>query len=135
MHAQAQPAPDVRLQEIGQIYVRAKDLDRAVRFYRDTLGVPFLFQAPPGMAFFQCSSQMLMLGLPEKPEHDHPSSILYFKVADIEKTAATLEAGGVKFVAKPHLVHKDGDRQLWLGFFKDSEENTHALMSWKNVSA
>jgi methylmalonyl-CoA/ethylmalonyl-CoA epimerase len=134
MNAQAQPAPDVRLSEIGQIFVRVKDLDRAVRFYRDTLGVPFLFQAPPGMAFFQCSGQTLLLGVADKPEYDHPSSTLYFKVAEIEKTASALEAKGVKFIARPHPEHKEANRELWLGFFKDSEENIHALMSWQTTA-
>src|SRR2546429_3516419 len=71
------------LSAIGQIFIRARDLDRAVRFYRDTLGMPFLFQAPPQMAFFQCGATTVMLGVPEAPELDHPASLVYYLVPDI----------------------------------------------------
>ena len=62
------------LSSIGQIFVRARDLNRAVRFYRDTLGMSFLFQAPPQMAFFQCGATTVLLGVPEAPELDHARS-------------------------------------------------------------
>ena len=62
------------LSSIGQIFVRARDLNRAVRFYRDTLGMSFLFQAPPQMAFFQCGATTVLLGVPEAPELDHAAS-------------------------------------------------------------
>ena len=78
------------LSSIGQIFVRARDLDRAVRFYRDTLGMPFLFQAPPQMAFFQCGPTTVLVGVPEAPELDHPASIIYYLVPDIAAAHATL---------------------------------------------
>src|SRR2546426_7437695 len=65
------------LSSIGQIFVRARDLDRAIRFYRDTLGMSFLFQAPPQMAFFQCGVTTVLLGVPEAPELDHAASLIY----------------------------------------------------------
>jgi predicted enzyme related to lactoylglutathione lyase len=116
---------------IGQIFVRARDLDRAVRFYRDTLGMPFLFQAPPQMAFFQCGGTSVMVGVPEKPELDHPASIIYYLVPDIALAYATLRDRGVDFVVEPHLVHRAADYDLWLAEFHDSEGNTLALMSRK----
>jgi len=83
------------------------------------------------MAFFDCGGIRLMLAIPEKPEFDHPSSILYFKVDDIERAAETLSARGVTFEAKPHLVAKLPAHDLWLGFFRDSENNLLALMCEK----
>src|SRR5438034_1255886 len=80
------------LSAIGQIFVRAKDLDRAVRFYRDTLGMSFLFQAPPQMAFFQCGATTVLLGVPEAPELDHAASLIYYLVPDIASAHATLRA-------------------------------------------
>src|SRR5947208_1850242 len=71
------------LSAIGQIFIRARDLERAIRFYRDTLGMPFLFQAPPQMAFFQCGATTVLLGVPEAPELDHPASVVYYLVPDI----------------------------------------------------
>lgn len=118
------------LTAIGQIAVRATDLPRATRFYRDALGLPFLFEAP-GLAFFQCGGVRLMLSGAESPEFDHPASILYFDVADIEAAHAALSARGVSFRDQPHPVHRTPERALWMAFFDDSEGNTFAIMAWK----
>ena len=119
----------MQLSQIGQIAVTAHDLDRAVAFYRDALGMKLLFQAPPKMAFFDCGGVRLLVGVPEQPEHDHPSSVLYFKVDDIRQAYSTSKDRGVAFVGEPHLVAKMPDHELWMAFFKDSEGNTMALMS------
>ena len=117
------------LSEIGQIFVNARDLERAIAFYRDTLGMTFLFQAPPNMAFFDCGGIRLMLGVADRPELDHPASIIYYKVADIEATYETLKSRGVDFIVKPHLVAPMPTYDLWLADFRDSEGNLLALMS------
>lgn len=124
----AAPAPTPVIERIGQIYVTAHDLDRAVRFYRDTLGLTFLFQVPR-MAFFDCGGVRLMLGLPDAPEFDHPASIIYYRVTDIEAAHATLVARGVSFRQPPHLVAKLATFDLFLADFRDSEGNAMALMS------
>jgi predicted enzyme related to lactoylglutathione lyase len=72
------------LNQIGQIFVNVKDLDRAIAFYRDILGMTFLFEAPPSMAFFGCGEIRIMLGVADRPELDHPASIIYYKVDDIQ---------------------------------------------------
>ena len=115
------------LSTIGQISMTAKDVARATAFYRDRLGVRFLFEFP-NLAFFDCGGVRLMLTTPEKPEFDHPGWVLYFKVADIDAAHAALAAKGVEFTDKPHLIAKLPDHELWLAFFKDSEGNTLALM-------
>jgi methylmalonyl-CoA/ethylmalonyl-CoA epimerase len=83
--------PALGLSAIGQIAVNAHDIPRAVRFYRDALGMRLLFEAPPKMAFFDCGSVRLMLSLPETSEYDHPGSVLYFRVDDIDQTHSTLK--------------------------------------------
>jgi methylmalonyl-CoA/ethylmalonyl-CoA epimerase len=118
----------VKLTRISQIAINAKDVSRAEAFYRDTLGLKHLF-SPPGMAFFDCGGVRLMLAKPEKPEFDHPSSILYFQVEDIQVSHADLESKGVRFEAGPHLVAKLPAADLWMAFFRDSEENLLALAS------
>lgn len=122
------PTPAIGLSRIGQISVNVHDLDRAVAFYRDRLGMKMLFQVP-GMAFFDCGGVRLMLGLPERPEFDHPGSILYYKVDDIQASHAALAGQGVEFVGIPHLIAKMPDHDLWMAFFRDLEGNTLALMS------
>ena len=114
------------LSEIDQIAVIVHDVDRAVRFYRDVLGLPFLFQVPQ-MAFFQCGGVRLMLGIPSEPEFDHVSSIIYYRVADIEAAHQTLLDRGVTFRSAPHVVHRAPDHELWMAFFYDSDRNTLAL--------
>src|SRR5256712_13573402 len=109
------------LSAIGQIFIRARDLDRAVHFYRDTLGMPFLFQAPPQMAFFQCGATTVMLGVPEAPELDHPASLVYYLVPDIAAAHATLRERAVQFITEPHLVHRAPGYELWLAEFRDAQ--------------
>lgn len=120
------PSTPVGIQSIGQISIIVKDVERARNFYRDTLGLAFLFEFP-GMAFFDCGGVRLYLAKAEKPELG--TSILYYRVPDIRAAAAELEARGVSLEAQPAKVHEDARHELWLAFFKDSEENTLALMS------
>ena len=116
------------LNEIGQIAVTVSDLDRAVKFYRDNLGLEFLFQVP-NMAFFNCAGVRLMLSLPEGEDINLGSSIIYFRVADIQEMAQSMADRGTSFKSIPHLVAKMKDHDLWMAFFEDSEGNTMALMS------
>jgi len=118
----------VTLSTIGQIALVVHDVAKSIGFYRDTLGMKFLFEAPK-MAFFDCGGIRLLLGLPDGPENDHPGSILYFKVDDIEAAHRILAGRGVPFVGKPHLVARMPDHELWLAFFKDPDRNLLALMS------
>lgn len=117
------------ISQIGQIAVIIHDLDRAVAFYRDVLGLRLLFQVPPKMAFFDCGGVRLMLSLPEEADFDHPGSILYYKVSDIQGAWAALRAGGADLREEPHLLVKMPDHDLWMAFFRDTEGNTLALMS------
>jgi methylmalonyl-CoA/ethylmalonyl-CoA epimerase len=117
------------LSKIGQIAMNAQDLDRAIGFYRDALGLRFLFRAPPQLAFFDCDGIRLLLDVPEDKEFAHPGSILYFSVDDIHGTHESLVARGVAFRKGPHLIAKLPDREVWMAFFDDTEGNTLALMS------
>ena len=115
------------LSAIGQIAIPVEELDRAVAFYRDALGLRFLFQAPPGLAFFDCAGVRLMLD--KVAEEKHRSSIIYFRVSDIREAHATLRNRGVTFQDEPHLIHKDVDYELWMAFFQDRDRNMLAIMS------
>ena len=117
------------LSQIGQIAVNAHDIERATTFYRDTLGMKYLFGIPDNAAFFDCDGLLLMLMLPSKPEFDHPSSILYFNVDDIQQATETLISRGVQFEEKPNFVANMGSYDLWMSFFRDSENNLLALRS------
>jgi methylmalonyl-CoA/ethylmalonyl-CoA epimerase len=117
------------LSAIGQIAVNAHDINRAIDFYRDKLGMKFLFTAPPGLAFFDCDGIRLMLSLPAKPEFDHPSSIIYFNVDDIHLAYETLSGRGVAFEEQPAFVANMGTYDLWIAAFRDSENNLLAMMS------
>jgi len=125
IHAPASPG----LGEIGQIAIAVKDLGKAVAFYRDILGLPFLFEAPPHLAFFDCGGVRLMLTLPDKPEYDHPASVIYFKVRNIQETAAVLKSRGVSFESEPHLIAKLPNHDLWMAFLRDCEQNLIGVMS------
>jgi len=116
------------LKQIGQIQLSVYDLDRAAAFYRYTLGMHFLFQVP-NMAFFDCRGIRLLLAVPEDMAEEHSSSIIYFKVADLENATEALRSQGVTIVAEPAFVAKMPDHDLWMSFFLDSEGNTLSLMA------
>ncbi|WP_307892972.1 VOC family protein [Bacillus swezeyi] len=118
----------MRIQKVGQIGVPVQDLDRAARFYQDVLSLSLLFRTD-GMAFFECIGLRLLLSLPEKDEFAHSSSIIYFQVEDLAGSYEKLTGKGVSFLGKPHIVAKMEQTETWMAFFKDTEENTHALMS------
>jgi methylmalonyl-CoA/ethylmalonyl-CoA epimerase len=122
------------LRTVGQISMNAKDLARATAFYRDVLGVPFLFEVPK-MAFFDLDGVRLMIATPESPTYDHPGSILYYAVPDIEEAHATLTERGVTFENEPHLIADMGTYELWMCFFLDTEGNHLALMAEKPKDA
>jgi catechol 2,3-dioxygenase-like lactoylglutathione lyase family enzyme len=113
---------------LGQIAINAHDIQRATVFYRDKLGLHLLFTAGK-LAFFDCGGIRLMLDVAEKPEFDHPSSILYFSVPDIGAAHRQLLASDVRFEDEPHVIAKMPDHDLWMTFFRDSEGNLLALMS------
>ncbi len=121
----------VQLEEIGQVAITVLDLDRAKAFYRDTLGMEFLFDAG-AMAFFQCGTVRLMIGLSEKSIMP-AGTILYFKVADIEGAHAALVEQEVIFLQPPHLVARMPDHELWMAFLQDPEGNTIGLMSERHT--
>lgn len=119
------------LRSVGQIALTVHDLDRAVAFYRDALGLRFLFRAGERMAFFECGGTRIMLGLPESPGAEGGASILYFRTGGIEGAHEVLRSRGVRFEAEPHRVARLEDHELWMGFFRDSEENLLAIMEEK----
>jgi len=117
------------ISRIGQIAINAHDVERATTFYQDALGLKLLFKAGPGLSFFDCGGVRLMLSRPEKPEFDHPSSILYFSVPDIQAAHVRMKANGVRFEDEPHLIASMPDHDLWMVFFRDTEGNLLGLMS------
>jgi methylmalonyl-CoA/ethylmalonyl-CoA epimerase len=120
---------NVGISRLGQVQIRAHDVKRATTFYQDLLGLKLLFEAPPGLAFFDCGGVRLMIDRPEKPEFDHSSSVLYFAVPDIQAAHAQLKQSGVHFEDEPHVIARMPDLDLWMTFFRDSEDNLMALMS------
>lgn len=119
------------LTSIGQIHVSVTDVDRAVDFYRDVLGLPFLFRVPSQpMAFFDCDGVRLYLGRPESPEF-RSNPILYFRVPDIDEAYEALKDRGVEFRDAPHLVHRTEGSELWMAFFTDPDGNHLVIMAEK----
>lgn len=118
--------PSPGLSSLGQIAVTVENVERATTFYRDILGLRFLFDAPPGLAFFDLDGIRLMLTVPEGTEAG--SSVLYFRVVDLDSSYETLRDRGVTFIGEPHVVHKTDNYELSMAAFKDSEGNLMALM-------
>lgn len=123
---------DIKLSAIGQIALVVRNIDEATAFYRDKLCVPFLFSAPPKLAFFDLAGIRLMLAEPENPDETNRvgnNSTLYFNVADINRAFETLRQRDVAVEDEPHLIATLGDIELWMAFFRDPDGNLIGLMS------
>lgn len=119
----------VRLDTIGQIHISVDDLPRAVAFYRDVLGMSFLFEVPgQPMAFFDCGGVRLYLGKPEN-ESFRSNPLIYYKVPSISNAYQALVERGVEFISEPHIVHSTATLDLWMTDFHDPEGNVLVLMS------
>ena len=120
---------------VGQLLIPVDDFERGVAFYRDILGLPFLFAAPPQMAFFMCGGIRLLVGVTPPGQKAQRGSAIYFQVKDIAGVFSTLSAQGVRFLANPHVVHRTPRSELWLAEFADPDGNQLALMSEVAVGA
>ena len=118
-----------QLSEIGQIAIVVSDVAKATTFYRDVLGLQFLFSAGPNLSFLAAGSVRLMLTKPEGSGEVGKNSILYFKVADLPAAHAAILARGAKNEHDPRLVAKLPNHELWMGFVRDPDGNIVGLMS------
>ncbi len=119
---------------LQQVHISVSDLDRSLAFYRDTLGIPFLFRVPgQPMAFLQAGSVRLYLGQPESPRFE-THVLLYFTVADIVAEYERLVAAGVDIESPPHLVHRGDEEELWMAFFADPDDQNLAIVESRPVA-
>ena len=121
--------------KIGQILIPVDDFEKGVAFYRDVLGLPFLFAAPPQMAFFSCGLVRLLVGVVPPGQKAQRGSAIYFHVPDIHGAFASLRDNGVQFLAEPHVVNRTPKSELWLAEFTDPDGNQLALMSEVAIGA
>jgi predicted enzyme related to lactoylglutathione lyase len=122
-------APASARVSLGQVALTVSDVGRSTTFYRDAVGLPFLFAAGPTLAFLDLGGIRLMLSTPEGDLTPGSSTVLYIKVADIEATQAQMRERGVTFVDEAHLIAKMPDHDLWMTFFKDPDGHLLALMA------
>ena len=120
---------------ITQLLIPVDDFERSISFYRDVLGIPLLFSAPPQMAFFQCGTVRLLVGVTPASQKAQRGSAIYFSVQDIEEVYASLREKGVEFKAAPHVVNRSAQSETWLAEFVDPDGNQLALMSEKPISS
>jgi len=114
---------------VAQLLIPIDDFEKGVAFYRDVLGVPFLFAAPPQMAFFNCGGIRLLVGVMPPGQRAQRGSAIYFRVPDIRAVYSSLKSSGVNFSAEPHVVNRTPKSELWLAEFTDPDGNQLALMS------
>jgi methylmalonyl-CoA/ethylmalonyl-CoA epimerase len=114
---------------VGQLAIPVADLNRAILFYRDLLGLRLLFQAPPGLAFLDCGGVRLMLAQRQEGEATAPAGVIYYRVADLDAAYTTLRERGASFVDKPHRIARLADHELWMVFLRDPDEHLLALMA------
>lgn len=116
---------------IRQIAITVSDVEAALGFYRDALGLTFLFQPAAQLAFLDAGGIRLMLTTPQGAGAVGANSILYFTVQDIASTQATLVARGATEERPPQLAARMPDHELWTGFLRDPDGNLVGLMEEK----
>ncbi|HTL68616.1 MAG TPA: VOC family protein [Lacunisphaera sp.] len=125
------PAPTLAASEIGQIAITVSDVAKATVFYRDVLGLKFLFGAGPNMAFLMAGSVRIMLSTPQGHGEVGKNSILYFKVTGVEAVHAAMIARGAASERAPQMTARMSDHELWIGFVRDPDGNPVGLMEEK----
>ena len=124
-------APEVSLNNVGQIARRVKEIDKSTAFYRDVVGLPLLYEFDK-LAFFDMNGLRLMLEEASKVENE---SVIYFTVDDIDASYEALSDRGASFVSAPHLIHRHEDGvEEWMAFFEDPEARLLGLMSRRVAS-
>ena len=119
----------IEVESIGQIAIAVTKIDEAREFYKNTLGLTLLFDAGPELFFFDCGGTRIMLTTEQGNAKDHNTSVIYYKVANIELATKKLLDKGVSFEREPQLVAKMLDHELWIGFLRDPDENLVGLMA------
>lgn len=122
---------EYKLSEIRQVAITVSDVSMALPFYRDALGLTFLFSPAPNLAFLSAGSVRIMLSTPQGAGTVGHNSILYFKVTDITATQAAIVARGAKAERPPQLAAKLPDHDLWTSFVRDPDGNLVGLMEEK----
>lgn len=119
---------------LNQVHVSVSDVDGAVAFYRDVVGLELMFEVPQqSMAFFDLGGPRLYIGRAESPDFVS-APLLYFQVEDIEDHWEMMKGHGVEFVSEPHLVHRDGGSELWMAFFRTPEGHMNALAEERQIN-
>jgi methylmalonyl-CoA/ethylmalonyl-CoA epimerase len=129
------PSATAQITALGQIALTVADVERSLAFFRDKVGLPFLFSAGPTLAFLSIGSVRLMLSAQEGEFTPGSSTVLYLRVSDIDAAYQTMQQRGVAFVDKPHLIATMPDHELWMTFFRDPDGHTLALMSERATAA
>lgn len=114
---------------LAQIALTVSNVERSTPFYRDEIGLKFLFAAGSNLAFFDIGGVRLMLAPPEGRFTAGLSSVLYLRVGDIAAAYSAMTSRGVTFDDEPHIIARMPDHDLWLCTFRDPDGNTLALMS------
>ena len=122
---------DSKLADIGQIAITVENIDTALPFYRDVLGLAFLFRPAPTLAFLAAGTVRIMLSTPQGAGTVGGNPVLYFKVNDIEMAYAAIVKRGATEADAPHLIAKMPDHDLWMAFVRDPDGNLVGMMEEK----
>ena len=117
------------INSIGQIAIAVSDIKQSLAFYKDILGLNLLFEVPPNLAFLTSGDVRIMLTTLQGEESDHHTSVIYYKVNNLDKAVSEIKDKGVAFIREPQLTAKMPDHELWQGFIRDPDENLIGIMA------
>lgn len=120
---------EVNINSIGQVAIAITHYDDSLHFYHNVLGLELLFEAQHGLAFLQCGDIRLMLTTLQGDQSDHRTSVIYYKVDDLEQTVALLKNQKVAIEQEAQHVASMKDHELWVAFIRDPDDNLIGLMA------
>jgi len=123
------------IQSIGQIAIAVSNVEQSLVFYRDKLGLKLLFDVPPNLAFLDCGGIRLMLTTQQGESIDHQTSVIYYKVANLDEAVDMIKEKGIEFIREPQLTARMPDHELWQGFIRDPDENLIGIMAERPLTS
>jgi predicted enzyme related to lactoylglutathione lyase len=110
--------PPLGFQHLKVVALSVADLDRANRFYGETLGLPTAFEGTEQVGYLLGQTIMMLKASWYAPPTQQPNPRITFATDNARETERALKAPGVTVSDAVQLF--DG---FWVGSFLDSEGN------------
>ncbi len=128
-------AQNIQINGLHQVAMTTVDLERSIGFYRNVPGLPLIANFdPPGLVFFRVGE--IRLCIQKVDQVEATSSVLYFRVQDINAATVSLKDQSIEPGQDAEVVFRDAQGQFgeagdeeWIAFFRDLDGHLLAFAS------